>query len=215
MWANCRLRRVQERTAGRRQPDAVHFAAAAAPQALVDGIVLAVDGQQRLALLVRLGDDQVASRDQALFVGDPDGLAGLDGFVGGFQSGDADDGADHEIGVGMGRDLHRARRAVRRLRSACPRPTFFSLSCRWSADSCRRHGDDLGMPSPRLLEGQIDVASGGQADHREAVGEGLDDLQRALADGSGGPEDGDAFHGGLDYGIALGAISSRAVESGG
>ncbi len=82
--------------------------AAPAAHALVDGVVLAVDGQQRLALAARFGGDQIARGDQALLVGQADGLAGFDGFVGGFQSGNADDGADHEVGVGMSGDLHRA-----------------------------------------------------------------------------------------------------------
>ena len=109
-------RRVEKRTAGGGQPDALDFVAAAAAHALVNGVVLAVDGQQRLALAAGFGGDEIAGGDQAFLVGQADGLAGLDRFVGGFQSGDADDGADHEVGVGMGRDLHRAGRAVQRPR---------------------------------------------------------------------------------------------------
>ena len=80
--------------------------------ALMDRVVLAVDGQQRLALAARLGRDQIAGGDQAFLVRQADGLAGFDGFVGGFQSGDAHDSADHEVGIGMGGDFHRAGRAM-------------------------------------------------------------------------------------------------------
>ncbi len=52
----------------------------------------------RLALAAGFGGDQFSGGDQAFFVGKPDGLAGAHGFVGSFESGDADDGADHEIG---------------------------------------------------------------------------------------------------------------------
>ena len=45
-----RGRSVQEGAAGRGQPDALDFFHASAAQALVDGVVFAVDGQQRLAL---------------------------------------------------------------------------------------------------------------------------------------------------------------------
>ena len=69
-------------------------------------------GSRRLALAARFGGDEVAGGDHAFLVGEADGLAGLDGLVGGFESGDADDGADHEVGVRMRRDFHGAGRAV-------------------------------------------------------------------------------------------------------
>ena len=46
-----------------------HFFHPAAAQALVDGVVLAVDGQQRLALAARFGGDQFSGGDQAFLVG--------------------------------------------------------------------------------------------------------------------------------------------------
>ena len=72
----------------------------------MDGIVLAVDGQQRFALAASLGGDQFSGRNQAFLVGQADGLSGPDRFVSGFEAGDADDGADHEVGLGVGGDLH-------------------------------------------------------------------------------------------------------------
>ena len=48
------------------------------------------------------GGDELSGGDQAFFVGQAHALAGADGFVGGFEAGDADDGADYEIGFGMG-----------------------------------------------------------------------------------------------------------------
>ena len=47
------------------------------------------------------------------------------------------------------------------------------------------------MPAPRLLECQIDIASGRETRDRKAVGKSLDDFQSALADGAGRAEDGD------------------------
>ena len=95
-------------TTGGGQPDAMDLVATPATHALVDGVVLAVDRQERLALAARFGGDEIAGGDQALLVGEADGLAGFDGFIGGFESGDADDGGDDEVGVGMGGDLDRA-----------------------------------------------------------------------------------------------------------
>ncbi len=57
---------------------------------------------------MRLGDDQLARSDQALLIGDSDGLARFDGFVGGLQSGYSNNRADDEIGVGMSGDFHRS-----------------------------------------------------------------------------------------------------------
>ena len=82
----------------------------------MDGVVFAVDGQERLALAARLGGDELSGGDQAFFVGEADGFSGANGFVGGFESGDADDGGDYEIGVGMGGDADGAGGAVELLR---------------------------------------------------------------------------------------------------
>ena len=78
----------------------------------MDGVVLGVDGEQRDIVGAGGGDDEVAGGDEAFFVGESDGLAGLHGGVGGFESGDADDGGDDEIDVGMGGDGNGAKRAV-------------------------------------------------------------------------------------------------------
>src|SRR6516165_8579595 len=79
---------MQEGATGSREPDSVNFVAASAAQTLVDGIVLGVNGEERLALLVSFGDDEVASGDQALLVGYSDGLSRLNSFVGSFESSD-------------------------------------------------------------------------------------------------------------------------------
>jgi hypothetical protein len=67
----------------------------------VDGVVLGVDGQQRDVVLAGGGEDEFAGGDQALLVGQADGLAGADGRVGGLQAGDADDGRDDEVRLGQ------------------------------------------------------------------------------------------------------------------
>ena len=65
----------KKRSAGRGEPDALDLFHPSAAQALVDGVVFAVDGQQRLALAARFGGDQFSGGDQAFFVGQADGLA--------------------------------------------------------------------------------------------------------------------------------------------
>ena len=84
----------------------------AAAQALVDGVVLGVDGEQGDVVLAGGGEDEVAGGDEALLVGEADGLAGADGGVGGFEAGDADDGGDDEVDLGQGGDADGAGGAV-------------------------------------------------------------------------------------------------------
>jgi hypothetical protein len=62
---------------------------------------------------------------------DGDGLAGQDGGMRGFQAGDADDGGDHKIGLGMGGAGNGARCAARFAvlhGLAGPRLTFETLA---------------------------------------------------------------------------------------
>ena len=70
-------RSVQKRPARSGQPHALDLVHPAAAQALMHRVVLAVDGQQRLALATGLGGDQFACGHQAFLVGQPDGFARL------------------------------------------------------------------------------------------------------------------------------------------
>ncbi len=106
------LRSVQERSAGSGEPDALDFLHASAAQALMNGIVFAVDGQKRLALAAGLGGDQFSRGDKTFFVRQANGFSGAHGFVGGFESGHAYDGADYEIRFGMGGHAHASGGAV-------------------------------------------------------------------------------------------------------
>jgi hypothetical protein len=81
----------------------------------VDGVVLGVDGEQ-IDVVLFCGGEDLAGGDEALLVGQADGLAGADCGVGGFEAGDADDGGDDEVGFGMGGARRRCRRCPRGLR---------------------------------------------------------------------------------------------------
>src|SRR5258708_31468422 len=82
----CELRTgfVEKWSARRSEPYTVDFFHASAAHALVDGIVFAVDGQQRLALLAGLGGDQLAGANQTFFIGQTENLSRADRFLGGF-----------------------------------------------------------------------------------------------------------------------------------
>ncbi len=71
-------------------------------QALVDGVVLAVDGQDGDVALAGGGGEDFAGGYHALLVGQANGLTGEDGGMGGFEAGYADDGGDYKVGFGKG-----------------------------------------------------------------------------------------------------------------
>ena len=104
--------RVAEGAAGRGEPDLFDFVGCAAAEALVDGVVFAVDGEEGGVVLAGGGEDEVAGGYEAFLVGEADRFAGEDGGVGGFKAGDADDGGDDEVGFGEGGDADRAGGAV-------------------------------------------------------------------------------------------------------
>ncbi len=109
-------RRVAEGAAGCGEPDLLDLGGLAAAHALVDGVVFGVDGEQGYVVLAGCGEDEIAGGDEAFLVGEADGLAGADGGVGGFESGDADDGGDDEVDLGQGGDVDCCRRSRGRLR---------------------------------------------------------------------------------------------------
>ena len=150
---------MQERTAGGGQPDAGYLFHTAAAQALVDGVVFAVDGEQGLTLLFGLGGDQLAGDYQTFFVGKADGFSGADRFVGRLEAGDADDGADYEIHFGMGCDLNCAGCAV----------DDFDFGDAGGAEPGAECGGmllvgqrkDARLPAHGLLEGEFGIVAGG------------------------------------------------------
>ena len=94
------------------EPDLLHFGCGAAAQALVDGVVLGVDGKEGYVVLPGGGEDELACGYEALFVGEADGLAGADCGVGGFESGYAYDCGDYEVDLGQCGDVDGACGAV-------------------------------------------------------------------------------------------------------
>ena len=94
-------------------PDAVRIsrltsAGCAAVQALVDRVVLAVDRQHRDAAPPRRRHHHRARHDEDFLVGERDRLARLDRREDGVERGRAGRGEQHDVGVGMRRDLDQA-----------------------------------------------------------------------------------------------------------
>ena len=130
-----------------------------------------------LPLRARLADE-FAGHDDDFLVGEADFLALLEGADGGKKS-DASDGADHDdVGVGVADHL-----------------------LHWGELGVAEHSfgedggggvEEGGVEFGGLLLKEVDVASRGQADDAEAVGEGADDVEGLPSDGAGGTEDNEA-----------------------
>src|SRR5438270_2483741 len=91
------LWRVQERTTGSRETHGCDFLQAASAHALVDGVMLAVDGKQRLALPASLAGDQFSGCNQTFFIGKPNRLPRAHSLICGFKSSDTNNRANHEV----------------------------------------------------------------------------------------------------------------------
>ena len=107
--------RAEGAAAGRQ--DEFFYWAYFAHEALEDGAVLAIDGQQRHLVLQAEAGDEFAGHDERLLVGQGDGLARLDGADGGAQTAEAHKGRQHDVhrphlhhlaeGIGSRIDLYR------------------------------------------------------------------------------------------------------------
>ena len=136
--------------------------------------------------------EQLSSGHHALLIGQADSFPGFHGFVGGLQAGHADDGADHEVHLGMGGDAHRAGGAVDHF------DVLQVVSCQagpqFGGIAFGGHGDDSRTPAPGLLPGGFQISARGQAHDSKAVRIGLHDGERAAPDGAGRAKDGEGSH---------------------
>ena len=90
-------RKPAKRSARRREPDGFYLGMRADAQALMDSVVLAVDGQNGHFVFSRGGGEDFARGDHAFLVRKSHRLAGKDGSMRGFESRDTNDGGDDEI----------------------------------------------------------------------------------------------------------------------
>jgi hypothetical protein len=102
--------RAEGAAAGGEQ-DALHVAVAMAFEALEDGVVLAVHGQDVHAFALRGLGDGFAGHDEDFFAGDGQMHAALDGRKGRCESGGADDGDEDHVGVGFVHEIDEPLRA--------------------------------------------------------------------------------------------------------
>ena len=180
---------VAEGTAGRGQDDPPKRALGETLDALEDGAVLRVGGEDLDAVLHREGHDGGTSRDEGLLVGEADVLTGLDGGDGGGKAGAAHDAGHGGVDVGMPGHLDHAVGAEEDLRLV-PVHVLDHLLERIHIGTVR-DGHHLGLELLDLLGHHVEVAAGGERHDLELVGVLLRDVQSLRADGAGGTEEGD------------------------
>ena len=154
-------------------------------------------GSSGLPCLTGFGGDQIAGRYQTFFVCQADGLAGLHGFVSGFESGDADDGADHEVGVGMGRDLYRTGRTMYDL-NGLVEPGLLQPARETGRQHPRRgHDITCGRQRRACSKASSTLLPAAMLTTEKRSGKLSTMLSVLLADGAGRAEDGNTFHEGF------------------
>ena len=163
----------------------------AAVQALVNGVVLAVDREHGDAVPPGRGHHQTAGHDEDFLVRERDGLAGIDGREHRLEGRRAGGRAQDEIDVRMRGDIDESGGAgtgdsrTGSLRKRGQQP----LECR-----AVRHGHRARAVSGHLLGEALVIAASGQGDNLHLAAMCVGDGERAAADRAGAAENGDASH---------------------
>src|SRR5579872_2593458 len=187
------FRRMQEWSAGSREPDAPDFLHASATKALMDCVVLAVNGKQWLALVPGFGGDKFSRCDQAFFVGQADGFAGANRLVSSFEPGNSHNSAYYKIDLRMSSNVNVSGSAMGDFNVGDP--NRFQSRSEVRGMRFGSHRDHSRTPALRLLKCKLDISSGGERYHLKSVGERFDHTESAAADAAGRSQNRNTFHG--------------------
>ena len=184
-------------------------------EALEDRAVLAVHRQEFRAVLPGRGHDELAGEHENFLRGEGEVLARGEGGEGGLEAGGADDGDEHEVGLGqLGERDEPAQAAVQ---LGAGRKAAGGLGR--GVGGVVEHRDVLHAEVAGDLGEPRVVGAGGDADELELVAVRGDDAQGVFADGAGGAEQDDAFAGagrrfGHESRRLCGAARSRQARRG-
>jgi hypothetical protein len=162
-------------------------------EALVDGVVLGIDGEQFPARLRGCGHHEFAGSDEDFLVGEGNGTAELDGFVSGFEADNAYRSGNNYVDVGMGGYGEHAFAAMVDGREGL-QILLAEAAGEFIGKFGGGEGDDVGMMAEDLATELIEIVASGKGDHVEMIGERLDDGESLSTNGAGGTEDGEVFH---------------------
>ena len=184
--------RFAEGAAGGGEDEAADLLGRAAAEALVNGVVLAIHGQEFAAGFVGRGHDQFAGGDEDFLVGKGDLLAKAHSFVGGLEADDANGGGNDDIGLGMSAYSAHAFTAVVNFRRA--EALLAEEASELGGAGGIADGNEIGGVALDLSKEFFKVGARSQRGNAEALGQGLDDGEALPADGACGAENGELFH---------------------
>ena len=170
---------VQERPPGCSQPDPFDSAGGSAAEALSDGGVFAVQGEQLFGIEQPSPGEELSADDESLLVGQSDDLPRFKGRQGGVKPAETDQSDNRQIGAGPPgcRDL-----TLGAALDATPASGEASLERR------RRplvaQDGQLGIETAHLLFQQLAVAFGGEGNNAVTAPQVFDNLEGLPSDGA-------------------------------
>jgi hypothetical protein len=186
-------RRFAEGSARSGEDDATDFGMSSGAEALVYGVVLAVDGEQFPAGFRSGGHHEFTGGDENFLIGQSDGAAEFHRFVGGFESNNTDGGGNDDVGAGVSAD---GQHALASMVDGWESDSLFAEAAGdFVGESGNCDGDYLGMMALNLGQEFVEIGASGQGEDSELIGEGFDDGKSLAADRTGGTEDGERTHG--------------------
>src|SRR5262249_14406275 len=156
--------------------DAADFRMSASAEALVDGVVFAVDREKLLAFFFGGGHDQFTSGYEDFFVGESGGFAELDGFVRGSQANGADRGGDDDFRLRVRADSEDAFATVMDFRRS--NSLLAEAAGEFVSELGVRHGDEFGRVAGDLGNEFVEILARGEGDDFEFPWKGVDDGKR-------------------------------------
>jgi len=190
------LRPIAESAAGGGEDDAADAGLRVALEALEDGVVLGVDGEEFDVVLARGGHDELAGEDEDFLGSEREVFAGGDRGERGFEAGGADDRDEDDVGLGERREFDEAGEAAVEFRAGRERAGV-GRGFRGGVGAIVKDGDVRDLEVAGDLRESLVVLAGGDADELKFVAVGGDDAERVFADGAGGAEEDEAFGGGI------------------
>ena len=186
-------RPVAKRAATRREDDATHTGLRVALEALEDGVVLAVDGEELSAVFFRGGHDELAGEDEDFLRGEREVLAGGERGERGVEAGGADDGDQHDVRFGQLREFDESGKSAD---EAGAGGKCSDVGASGGERGVVKHPDVAHAELAGDAGEFLPIGTGGDADEFELVAVRREHAKRVFADGAGGAEEDDAFAGG-------------------
>ena len=179
-----------ERPSARRHDHPLQVLSALASQALRQGRMFGVDGNQAIRLALDQVHDELTAHHERLLVGQGEHLPGLQGGQRGTEAHGADHGVQHHVGLRLAGEHLRRSWAGQDLDAPHRAQVAPQLPC----GVLVRDGHEGRHELAHLPHEELVAGARAEPDHLEAVGVATHDVERLRADGAGRPQDGERPH---------------------